>query len=82
MLTLMYTTVFNLIAGGSLTDKNSALFKPHPPKYTHTQIVWGLVFDIVVVLTLLSWLFYVAYRTYGGPGAWFHRQRTETTSAG
>ena len=79
MLTQMYAAAINLVASGSIEGKDSALFKAKPPKYTHGQIVGGLIFDITVSVLLLSWLFYVCYRTYGPPTEWFRRQAATPT---
>ena len=73
MLTQLWATTINLVASGSIRSKDSALFTPKPKHYTHTQIVGGLIFDITVSVLLLSWLFAVAYRTYGSPIAWLSR---------
>lgn len=73
MLIQFWATAVNLLADGSIVGKDSALLGPKT-KYTHTQIVGGLIFDITVSVILLSWLFYVSYRTYGTPNKWFHRR--------
>lgn len=79
MLTQTFGAAINLVASGSIEGKNSVLFQPKPPKYTHTQIVGGLIFDIIVSTILLSWLFYVSYRTYGPPTEWFRRRASTPT---
>lgn len=82
MLAQLYASALNLvIAGSSITDPQSPLLKPTegPYKYTTTQIVGGLIFDITVSVIMLSWLFYVGYRTYGPPATWFRRRTTTQT---
>ena len=80
MLTQMYAAAINLVASGSITGKDSVLFDKKPKSYTHGQIVGGLIFDITVSVILLSWLFYVCYRTYGPPSNWFRRQTAQPTA--
>jgi hypothetical protein len=79
---ILYTTAMNLLAAGagSITGEESVLFEKNPPDYTDTQIVAGLVFDILVELILISFLCYVGYKTYGGLGNWFRRQKTTETA--
>ena len=50
----------------SITGKNSVIDKPF--SYSHHQRVWGLVFDALVILALLTWGAVVWYRNFG-PGA-------------
>lgn len=53
-------------AGGAINDPDSALF--HPTfKYSHTQIVGGLIVDITITVLLLSGMFYAAWRYWGPP---------------
>jgi len=54
-------------AGGAIDDPDSALFAPKSFKYTHTQIVGGLIVDIAIEVALLTALFYAAYRYWGPP---------------
>jgi len=54
-------------AGGAIDDPDSALFAPKTFKYTHTQIVGGLIVDIAIEVVLLSLLFYAAWRYWGPP---------------
>ena len=55
-----------VVAGGSITSKNSVLF--HPAfKYSHHQLVGGVIFDAVVTVSLLAAMFYAAYRYWGPP---------------
>ena len=55
-----------IVAGGSITDKGSALF--HPAfRYSHHQKVSGAIFDIVVTVTLITLSGVIAYRNYGPP---------------
>lgn len=80
MLTPIFASALNLLAQSSITDPESPIVKTGkaegPYQYSTTQIVGGLIFDITVSVIMLSWLFYVAYRTYGPPGNWFHRRTT------
>ena len=55
-----------VVAGGSILSKNSVLFHPEF-KYSHHQIVGGVIFDAVVTVSLLSAMFYAAYRYWGPP---------------
>jgi hypothetical protein len=80
VLTQTFAAAINLVASGSITGKDTVLFDKSPPKYTHGQIVGGLIFDITVSVILLSWLFYVSYRTYGPPTAWFRRRTAQPTT--
>ena len=65
-----------IVAGGSITDKNSALF--HPTfKYSHHQTVAGITFDIIVEVLLASWLAYVSWKHWG-PAA---KRRAKTDEA-
>src|SRR5262249_13125264 len=55
-----------IVAGGSITSKNSALF--HPAfRYSHHQIVAGVIFDAIVTTLLLGAMFYIAYLNWGPP---------------
>jgi hypothetical protein len=86
MLATLYASGLNLLAQASITDPESPIVKSGsregPYEYTHTQIVGGLIFDIIVSVLLLTWLFYVGYRNYGPPAQWFRRRRTTTPLAG
>ena len=73
MLTNFYQAAFGLLANGSITDPNSALIHPGK-KYTHTQIVGGVIFDVTVIVILLGVMFYIGYREYGSPTTWFRRR--------
>ena len=53
-------------AGGAINDPDSALFHPKF-KYTHTQIVGGLIVDITITCLLLTGMFYAAWRYWGPP---------------
>jgi len=55
-----------VVAGGSITDSNSALYNPDF-KYTHHQIVAGGIFDVVVCALLLGGMAFVAYSYWGPP---------------
>ena len=86
MLATLYASALNLLAQSSITDPESPIIKTGkaegPYQYSHTQIVGGLIFDIIVSLLLLAWLFYVGYRNYGPPANWFRRQKTTTPLTG
>jgi hypothetical protein len=58
---------FVVAKGGAIDDPDSALFAPKSFKYTHTQIVGGLIVDITITVVLLSLLFYAAWRYWGPP---------------
>jgi hypothetical protein len=67
MLTTLVAAADKLVvAGGSITDKNSALF--HPAfRYTHHQKVAGMIFDVTVtVLLMIGWAV-ISYRNWGPP---------------
>ena len=55
-----------VVAGGSITSPNSVLEHPNF-KYSHHQIVGGVIFDAVVTVSLLAAMFYAAYRYWGPP---------------
>src|SRR5919201_2635280 len=55
-----------VVAGGSILSKNSVLFHPKF-KYSHEQIVGGVIFDAAVTVLLLGAMFYAAYRYWGPP---------------
>jgi hypothetical protein len=55
-----------VVAGGSILSKNSVLFHPKF-KYSHEQIVGGVIFDATVTVLLLGAMFYAAYRYWGPP---------------
>ena len=59
------------VAGRSIYDINFANTMKHPPKYTHEQIVGGLIIDITATVLLLLWMVFVWYRYYG-PGQKIH----------
>lgn len=54
------------VAGGSILSPNSALFHPNF-KYSHHQLVGGVIFDAIVTTLLLAGMFYCAYRNWGPP---------------
>jgi hypothetical protein len=55
-----------IVAGGSITDKGSALF--HPAfRYSHHQKVSGVIFDAIVTVSLISGSAIIAYRNWGPP---------------
>jgi len=54
------------VAGGSITSPNSALFHPNF-KYSHHQVVSGVIFDSIVTVSLLAAMFYAAYKYWGPP---------------
>src|SRR5919109_5508679 len=55
-----------VVAGGSITDSNSALYNPNF-KYFHHQIVSGAVFSAIVCGLLIAGMVAVAYRYWGPP---------------
>jgi hypothetical protein len=53
------------ILASSITSKNSVINKPF--HYSHHQAVAGLIFDFAVILALVSWGAWIAYRNFGPP---------------
>lgn len=54
------------VNGGSIVSPNSALFHPNF-KYSHHQIVIGVIFDAIVCTLLMGGMFYAAWRFWGPP---------------
>jgi hypothetical protein len=65
--TIIAAANFVVAKGGAIDDPDSALFAPKTFKYTHTQIVGGLIVDIVIEVLLLAALGYAAWRYWGPP---------------
>jgi hypothetical protein len=68
---LLATATTHLFAKGSIYGPDSVLFTKKPPKYTHEQIVGGLIIDITATCLLLLWMAFIWYRYYG-PGQKIH----------
>jgi hypothetical protein len=55
-----------IVAGGSITSKNSVLTDAKF-RYSHHQIVAGSIFNAVVTVLLIGTLAWLAYINYGPP---------------
>jgi hypothetical protein len=66
LLNVAATKLVVAVNGGSIVSKNSALFNPNF-KYSHHQIVVGVVFDAIVCTLLMGAMFYAAYLYWGPP---------------
>jgi hypothetical protein len=54
-----------LVLMSSITSKTSVIDKPF--HYSHHQRITGLVFDLLVIVALLTWALAVAYYNFGPP---------------